>query len=213
MENVMNQSFVDIIDLVVTMIFNHFLKKKEYNMDEVVELSCNYEDAFVNAVAYSIYRSIIGSLDIFTKIKKLRKNPEDAFNVMNDDIIIDFMAKYEIQGKSFTEDQLQSAQTAQTAQTDVESQSSDSDFSELSEITGIDMTNPPREINKVRHINFKKVYAYYNFRNLTKKELTCELPSDRPTENNTQLYQTYYYNPEYFSPYNNGNYIFKLIKN
>ena len=88
MENVTNQSFVDIIEVVVTMILNHFLKKKEYNMDEVVELSCTYEDAFVNAVAYSIYRSIIGSLDIFTKIKKLRKNPNDVFNVMNDDIII-----------------------------------------------------------------------------------------------------------------------------
>ena len=95
MENAMNQSFVDIIEVVVFMILNHFLKKKEFNMDDVVELSCNYEDAFVNAVAYSIYKSIIGSLDIFTKIKKLRKNPEDAYNVMNDDIIIDFMCAYE----------------------------------------------------------------------------------------------------------------------
>ena len=102
MENATNQSFVDIIEVVVTMIFNHFLKKKEYNMDEVVELSCNYEDAFVNAVAYSIYRSIIGSLDIFTKIKKLRKNPKDVFNVMNDDIIIDFMCAYEAKIKEQT---------------------------------------------------------------------------------------------------------------
>ena len=64
------------------MILNHFLKKKEYNMDEVVEMSCTYEDAFVNAVAYSIYRSIIGSLDIFTKINKLRKNPKDVFKLV-----------------------------------------------------------------------------------------------------------------------------------
>ena len=102
MENVTNQSFVNIIEVVVFMILNHFLKKKEFNMDDVVEMSCNYEDAFVNAVAYSIYKSIIGSLDIFTKIKKLRKNPEDAYNVMNDDIIIDFMCAYEAKIKEQT---------------------------------------------------------------------------------------------------------------
>ena len=72
MENVTNQSFVDIIEVVVFMIFNHFLKKKEFNMDDVVELTCSYENAFEYAVAYSIYRSIIGSLDTVGRILLFR---------------------------------------------------------------------------------------------------------------------------------------------
>ena len=322
MENATNQSFVDIIEVVVIMIFNHFLKKKEYNMDEVVELSCNYEDAFVNAVAYSIYRSVIGSLDIFTKIKKLRKNPEDAFNVMNDDIIIDFMCAYEAKIKEQTvveekkeeiveekkeeiveekneeivEDEeydmeedrvvlnnvftntrqsnginvpdpfnpkplqfkkpiagrkprgvspmlnqnpkienvvpfplvipnnIKPIETFPSAcgipvippqnQTYNESDNSDySDYSDLADITGINMNDSPREIHKIKHIQFKKVYAYLYGGKLIKKDLTCELPTETQTSFNTVQFKNYFYNPEYFEPYESGSYMFRLIKN
>ena len=347
----MNQSFVDIIEVVVTMIFNHFLNKEEYNMDEVVKLSYSYEDAFVNAVAYSIYRSIIGSLDIFTKIKKLRKNPEDAYNVMNDDIIIDFMCAYEakIKGQTVVEEkkeekkeevveekkeeiveekkeeiveenneeiaeeeneEITEEENEEIAEDDMEEDrvvlhnvftntrqpngmnvpetipdpfyqkplqvkkpiagrkprgvspmlnqkpkienvvpfplvipnnikpietfpsacgipvippqnqtynesdnSDNSDYSDLADITGINMNDSPREIHKIRHIQFKKVYAYLYGEKLIKKDLTCELPTETQTSFNTVQFKNYFYNPEYFEPYENGSYLFRLIKN
>ena len=99
-------------------------------------------------------------------------------------------------------------------QTYNESDNSDnSDYSDLADITGINMNDSPREIHKIRHIQFKKVYAYLYGEKLIKKDLTCELPTETQTSFNTVQFKNYFYNPEYFEPYESGSYLFKLIKN
>ena len=99
-------------------------------------------------------------------------------------------------------------------QTYNESDNSDySDYSDLADITGINMNDSPREIHKIKHIQFKKVYAYLYGGKLIKKDLTCELPTETQTSFNTVQFKNYFYNPEYFEPYESGSYMFRLIKN
>lgn len=215
-----------IIDILTSLVFVHYDEEKDILIEDIIDSCTSMHIAMLYAKAFSIYKKIIDSGNTFRTLKNLKENPDDVESLYDYDIIIEFMAKYEeiveeivdeILGEKEQEEEEEiqaQAEEEESEESETQSVSSDlSDYSELAEITGIDMNDSPREIHKIRHIQFKKVYAYLDGKTLKKKDLTCELPTESQTVFNTVQFKNFYYNPEYFEPYESGSYMFRLIKN
>ena len=201
-----------IIDILTSLVFVHYDEEKDILIEDIIDSCTSMNLALLYAKAFSIYKKIIDSGNTFRTLKNLKENPDDVESLYDYDIIIEFMAKYEEIVEEIVDEILEEKEQEQEIQAE-EEESEESDYSELAEITGIDMNDSPREIHKIRHIQFKKVYAYLDGKTLKKKDLSCELPTETQTSFNTVQFKNFYYNPEYFEPYENGSYLFKLIKN
>ena len=215
-----------IIDILTSLVFVHYDEEKDILIEDIIDSCTSMNLALLYAKAFSIYKKIIDSGNTFRTLKNLKENPDDVESLYNYDLIIEFMAKYEeiveeivdeiIEEKEKEQEEEIQAQTEEEESelSETQSVSSDlSDYSELAEITGIDINDSPREIHKIRHIQFKKVYAYLDGKTLKKKDLCCELPTETQTIFNIVQFKNFYYNPEYFEPYESGSYLFRLIKN
>ena len=95
-----NKVFEDIVEDVTFMIFGHMFNQKEHTVDDVISVASSKEDAFKDAIAYSVYKSIIGD-ETFSSLKRLRENPSDVKIFMDKDCVIDFMCAYESEKKEF----------------------------------------------------------------------------------------------------------------
>ena len=203
-----------IIDILTSLVFVHYDEEKDILIEDIIDSCTSMNLALLYAKAFSIYKKIIDSGNTFRTLKNLKENPDDVESLYDYDLIIEFMAKYEEIVEEIVDEIIEEKEKEQEEESETQSVSSDlSDYSELAEITGIDMNDSPREIHKIRHIQFKKVYAYLDGKTLKKKDLCCELPTESQTSFNTVQYKNFYYNPEYFEPYESGSYMFRLIKN
>ena len=219
-----------IVNIVASLVFVHYEQGKSIDIDDIINTCTSMNMALLYAKAYSVYKKIIDTNNTFRTLKNLKAKTEDIDELYDYDFIIEFMAKYEEiveeivdeileekeqeQEEEEQEQEQAQAEEEESEESETQSVSSDlSDYSELAEITGIDMNDSPREIHKIRHIQFKKVYAYLDGKTLKKKDLSCELPTETQTVFNTVQYKNYFYNPEYFEPYESGSYLFRLIKN
>ena len=219
-----------IVNIVASLVFVHYDEEKDILIEDIIDSCTSMNMALLYAKAFSIYKKIIDTNNTFRTLKNLRENPDDVESLYDYDIIIEFMAKYEEiveeivdeileekekeEEEEEEEEEQEQAEEEESEESETQSVSSDlSDYSDLAEITGIDMNDSPREIHKIRHIQFKKVYAYLDGKTLKKKDLSCELPTESQTVFNTVQYKNYFYNPEYFEPYESGSYMFRLIKN
>ena len=208
-----------IVNIVASLVFVHYEQGKSIDIDDIINTCTSMNMALLYAKAYSVYKKIIDTNNTFRTLKNLKAKTEDIDELYDYDFIIEFMAKYEeiveeIVDEIIEEQEEEQEQEEEEEQEQAEEEESEeSDYSELAEITGIDMNDSPREIHKIRHIQFKKVYAYLNGKNLKKKDLSCELPTETQTVFNTVQFKNFYYNPEYFEPYESGSYLFRLIKN
>lgn len=202
-----------IVNIVASLVFVHYEQGKSIDIDDIINTCTSMNMALLYAKAYSVYKKIIDTNNTFRTLKNLKAKTEDIDELYDYDFIIEFMAKYEEIVEEIVDEIIEEQEEEEEQEQAEEEESEESDYSELAEITGIDMNDSPREIHKIRHIQFKKVYAYLDGKTLKKKDLTCELPTESQTVFNTVQYKNYFYNPEYFEPYESGSYMFRLIKN
>ena len=96
-----NKFYEDIVEDVTFMIFGYMLNQKEHAVDDVISVASSKEDAFKDALAYSVYKSIIIGGETFTCLKRLRENPCKVISFMDNDCVIDFMCAYESAKKEY----------------------------------------------------------------------------------------------------------------